>query len=89
MMTAAGFENVFAGKNRYPEVKVADLNKANCNLLLLSSEPFPFNEKHAEEIRAQGFKGQILLVDGEMFSWYGSRLLQATEYLKQLYNQIK
>ena len=89
MMTSAGFENVFANKNRYPEITIAELQTVNCQLLLLSSEPFPFKEKHIDEIRTMGFKGQILLVDGEMFSWYGSRMLLAAEYFKKLHNEIK
>lgn len=89
MMTAAGFENIYANKKRYPEINMTELQTAGCQLLLLSSEPFPFKEKHIEEIRAQGFTGQIKLVDGEMFSWYGSRLLQAPGYFNQLHNQLK
>jgi ABC-type Fe3+-hydroxamate transport system substrate-binding protein len=88
MLEAAGFENIFKNKTRYPETTVEELNNSNCKLLLLSSEPFPFKQKHMEEIKAQGFKGQILLVDGEMFSWYGSRLLKTPEYFQKLSNQI-
>ncbi len=88
MIMAAGFQNMCADKKRYPEITLAELQHNQCQLLLLSSEPFPFSEKHVEEIRSQGFKGQILLVDGEMFSWYGSRLLKAPAYFKQLYKQL-
>ena len=89
MLEAAGLVNIFSDKKRYPELTLADLHIANCQLLLLSSEPFPFREKHIKEIKAQGFKGQVLLVDGEMFSWYGSRLLKAPAYFSQLHNQLK
>jgi ABC-type Fe3+-hydroxamate transport system substrate-binding protein len=88
MLEAAGFDNVFSDKKRYPEITIEDLHIAHCQLLLLSSEPYPFKQKQAEEIREKGFKGQILLVDGEMFSWYGSRLLQASDYFKQLRDLI-
>ena len=84
MLEAAGFDNIFSYKKRYPEITIADLHIANCQLLLLSSEPYPFKQKHVEEIRAKGFKGQVLLVDGEMFSWYGSRLLKAPAYFSRL-----
>src|ERR1043166_6047234 len=90
MMEAAGFENVFKNKNRYPEISIEDLLIAHCQLLLLSSEPFPFKQKHVEELKAVlnkvegGIKAQVLLVDGEMFSWYGSRLLKAPDYFKSL-----
>ena len=89
MMTAAGFENIYSDKKRYPEISIAELQTANCKLLLLSSEPYPFKQKHAEEIKAQGFKGQVLLVDGEMFSWYGSRLQYAPAYFIKLLAEIK
>jgi hypothetical protein len=89
MLEAAGYENIFKNKTRYPETTIEELNNSNCKLLLLSSEPFPFKQKHVEEIMAQGFKGQILLVDGEMFSWYGSRLLKAPSYFIQLQKSIE
>lgn len=88
MMNRCGFKNVLAGKLRYPETTLDELNNLDCELLLLSSEPFPFNEKHIDEIKAAGFKGRIVLVDGEMFSWYGSRLLKALPYFRQLINSI-
>jgi ABC-type Fe3+-hydroxamate transport system substrate-binding protein len=88
MLEALGFKNIFEDETRYPEVTIAELQTLNCELLLLSSEPFPFKQKHVEEIKAQGFKGQVLLVDGEMFSWYGSRLQYAPVYFKKLYEQI-
>jgi ABC-type Fe3+-hydroxamate transport system substrate-binding protein len=89
MITAAGFENIYANKKRYPEVTIAELKTLNPKLLLLSSEPYPFKQKHVEEIKAQGIKAQVVLVDGEMFSWYGSRLLLAPEYFKKLRKEIK
>jgi ABC-type Fe3+-hydroxamate transport system substrate-binding protein len=88
MMTAAGFENIYANKKRYPEITIADLHIADCQLLLLSSEPYPFKQKHVEEIKAQGIKAQVVLVNGEMFSWYGSRLLKAPAYFRKLYDQL-
>lgn len=89
MMSAAGFENIFVTKKRYPEITIEELQASGCQLLLLSSEPFPFREKHIEKIRAGGFKGQVLLVDGEIFSWYGSHMLKAPAYFKQLHQQIR
>ncbi len=89
MMTAAGFENIFADKKRYPEVTIADLHIANCQLLLLSSEPYPFKQKHIDELQPLLPGTKIILVDGEMFSWYGSRLLKAPAYFNKLLNEIK
>jgi ABC-type Fe3+-hydroxamate transport system substrate-binding protein len=89
MMEAAGFENIFADKKRYPEISADDLPVTSCQLLLLSSEPFPFNQKHIEELQPLLPDTKIVLVDGEMFSWYGSRLLLAPGYFKKLHEIIK
>ncbi|MCS7035288.1 MAG: helical backbone metal receptor [Saprospiraceae bacterium] len=84
MLTAAGFENVFASAQRYPEVPLADLPQYAPEVLLLSSEPYPFAHKHFAEFQEVCPQAQILLADGEMFSWYGSRLLEAPAYFQQL-----
>lgn len=88
MMMQCGLENVFADVNRYPEVSIEQLADMNCEWLLLSSEPYPFAAKHREEIQKVIPHMKILLVDGEMFSWYGSRLMLAPEYFTQLLQQI-
>lgn len=84
MLGAAGFENVFAGRNRYPEISVDGLKASGCQLLLLSSEPFPFKQKHIDELQPLLPDTKIVLVDGEMFSWYGSRLTEAPGYFIKL-----
>lgn len=61
----------------------------NCQLLLLSSEPYPFKQKHIDELQLQLPDCKILLVDGEMFSWYGSRLLYAAQYFTNLIEQVQ
>src|SRR5690606_40944391 len=71
MLTIAGFENCLKEHNRYPELSVADLAALNPDLVFLSSEPYPFSEKHVEEIQSLLPQAGIFLVDGEMFSWYG------------------
>lgn len=83
-----GFTNVFSKHNRYPSLSIEQLQEANIDCLLLSSEPFPFKEKHIAWYRQQLPYTQIILVDGEVFSWYGSRLLHLPKYLKQLNQQI-
>ena len=88
MLEAAGFENIFKSKTRYPETTIDELQTANCQLLLLSSEPFPFKQKHIEKLQPQLPGTKIILVDGEMFSWYGSRLLKAPEYFLLLKKTI-
>ena len=88
MLGEAGFENVFADRARYPEVAAADLAAARPDVLLLSSEPYPFAEKHLAEFRGICPAAQIRVVDGELFSWYGSRLLYAPAYFRQLREEI-
>jgi ABC-type Fe3+-hydroxamate transport system substrate-binding protein len=88
MLDKAGFDNLFASSQRYPEVSISDLQKGNCQLLLLSSEPYPFKQKHIDELQSQLPHTKILLVDGEAFSWYGSRLLRTPAYLLQLQEEL-
>ncbi|RYY53268.1 MAG: cobalamin-binding protein [Chitinophagaceae bacterium] len=84
LMTRAGFRNVFGSQLRYPVVDIDLLREAAPEVLLLSSEPYPFSEKHVTEIRVLLPGVKVLLVDGELFSWYGSRLLHSAPYLRSL-----
>jgi ABC-type Fe3+-hydroxamate transport system substrate-binding protein len=68
---------------RYPVVNLAE-QKTSPDLVLLSSEPYPFKEKHIFAFQEQFPNAKVMLVDGEMFSWYGSRLLKAPEYFRTL-----
>ncbi len=88
LMHRCGFKNVFAEVDRYPMVTIDQLSKTNCELLLLSSEPYPFKQKHIDELQQQLPQTKIMLVDGEMFSWYGSRLIQAPAYFETLLKNI-
>lgn len=88
MMRKAGFENVFRDLTRYPEVSEQMLAEAQPEVLLLSSEPYPFKEKHLLELKAVCPKAEVVLVDGELFSWYGSRLLKSPAYFDQLSRQM-
>lgn len=78
----AGFQNVFGDMTRYPEISLADIRNRNTQLVLLSSEPYPFREEHAVELSRALPGVHIRLADGEMFSWYGSRLLHLKDYLR-------
>ena len=89
MLETAGFKNIFANEKRYPEVSIEQLRTMNPELLLLSSEPFPFKQNHIDELQLQLPGTKIILADGEMFSWYGSRLLLAPAYFNNLQKQIK
>jgi len=81
VMNSCGLDNIFNEHRRYPETTIEQLFQLNCQLLLLSSEPYPFKEKHVHELQQKLPKTQIVLADGEIFSWYGSRLLLAPAYL--------
>lgn len=74
MLRAGGFVNAFGERARYPEVDIDGLRAAGLDRLLLSSEPFPFDARHAAEL-ADALPGvRVQCVPGEPFSWYGSRL---------------
>ncbi|TDO22758.1 helical backbone metal receptor [Pedobacter duraquae] len=74
-----GLSNVVTA-DRYPELTLDALAALKPELILLSSEPYPFKEKHILEIQERIPEAQVMLVDGEMFSWYGSRLVKAVQY---------
>lgn len=88
MLETAGFCNLYTTKKRYPETTLEELKALRPECLLLSSEPFPFGEKQRQELQNELPGTQVLLVDGEIFSWYGSRLLKAPGYFRQLQEQI-
>jgi ABC-type Fe3+-hydroxamate transport system substrate-binding protein len=79
ILISNGMTNVIDAE-RYPEITIDELKKLNPELVLLSSEPYPFKEKHIEEIQEALPATKIMLVDGEMFSWCGSRLVKAVQY---------
>lgn len=80
MLLRAGFANLME-KDRYPEISTTELKALAPEYLLLSSEPYPFKQKHIDGFASLLPQSKILLVDGEMFSWYGSRLLFFKSYL--------
>lgn len=77
MLHAAGFANAFGDHARYPVVTPADVAAARPDVLLLSSEPYPFAQKHVAEAQALAPDARVALADGEAFSWYGPRMLHA------------
>lgn len=83
-----GLNNIIQ-QNRYPEITLNELQTTNCQLIFLSSEPYPFKQKHVDEIQTHLPNAKVMLVDGEMFSWYGSRLVKAVGYLFELQNGLK
>ena len=87
MLQKCGFTNAF-DLDRYPEVFPAQIVEANPDVVFLSSEPYPFKDRHIAEFKALVPQANIQLVDGELFSWYGSRLLQAPGYFNQLIDSL-
>ncbi|MNY09291.1 corrinoid ABC transporter substrate-binding protein [compost metagenome] len=85
MLNTLGFENAVK-EERYPEAALEELNP---DYIFLSSEPYPFKEKHIEELQTQFPQSQVVLVDGEYFSWYGSRLIDAPAYFMKLLKAIQ
>jgi ABC-type Fe3+-hydroxamate transport system substrate-binding protein len=81
ILSRIGLENVCGEQTRYPELDADQIKELNPELILLSSEPYPFTEKHIAELEAILPEARVKLVDGEMFSWYGSRLVKAVPYL--------
>jgi ABC-type Fe3+-hydroxamate transport system substrate-binding protein len=88
MLETAGFDNIFKQLQRYPALTIDELKAADPELLFLSSEPFPFRQQHARELQGLLPHTKIILVDGEIFSWYGSRLLLAPGYFKKLRQEL-
>lgn len=88
MLQLNHFENYFKSLDRYPEVVLNEVYD-EVNLVLLSSEPYPFNLEHKNLLRKNFPNAQIVLADGEFFSWYGSRLQYAFKYFKTLHLDLK
>ena len=81
-----GMNNVLGNQERYPELDMRSLPEID--YLFLSTEPYPFKEKHIKELQQDFPNTKIVLVDGEYFTWYGSRLINAPKYLKGLMDSI-
>lgn len=88
VLTHWKLQNVYSNLDRYPKTSLKDLNKKFPDLILLSSEPYPFKEKHREEVEAACPGSRVLMVDGEWFSWYGSRMLPAFKRLNSFRKAI-
>lgn len=84
MLQQLGLENIMDNHGRYPEATDKQLRRLKPELILLSSEPYPFKHRHFEELQEIAPNAKIMLVDGELFSWYGSRLLHAKAYFEEL-----
>ncbi len=88
ILSLAGFQNCFADRLRYPAVTVADLQEKAPEYVFLSSEPYPFKMNHIKALQAHLPQTKIHLVNGEMFSWYGSRMQFTSSYIGELLQLI-
>lgn len=84
MLQVAGFTNCLAYTTRYPELSEEVLRQLSPEVVMLSSEPYPFSDKHRYELQALFPEAKIVCVDGELFSWYGSRMLHFPAYINFL-----
>jgi ABC-type Fe3+-hydroxamate transport system substrate-binding protein len=74
VMRQLGYENVVGDQLRYPTLSVDEISELAPARIMLSSEPYPFKQEHLEEWKELLPHAKVELVDGEFFSWYGSRL---------------
>jgi len=88
MLNCCGLKNVMGLNERYPEISIEKLKQLNPETILLSSEPFPFKQKHIDELQLHCPDAKIILVDGEFFSWYGSRLVDAPNYFETVIHKL-
>ncbi|WP_299872936.1 ABC transporter substrate-binding protein [uncultured Cocleimonas sp.] len=88
MMKLCGLRNIFANQDRYPETEIEILQQQKPDVVMLSTEPYPFKESHVKELQAILPDSNVILVDAMYFSWYGSRLLGTGDYLRSLKNKL-
>jgi ABC-type Fe3+-hydroxamate transport system substrate-binding protein len=92
LLSDAGGRNVFAERaDRYPAIEAGDLALATPDMVLLSTEPFPFKESHADELSAlTGLaRERFRIVDGERLSWHGSRTPAGIDYAESVIEQAR
>ncbi|WP_165732336.1 ABC transporter substrate-binding protein [Polaribacter sp. 20A6] len=86
LLDLSKFDNIYQYKERYPEIDLDEMKlQSELDFIFLSSEPYPFKKEHLAEVENYTKNAKAVLVDGEMFSWYGSRLIKAFEYFKTLH----
>jgi iron complex transport system substrate-binding protein len=84
------FENIYNNKNRYPEVNIRRIrHEGDPEVIILSSEPFPFKDDHAMEIGTYTNRSVTVFGNGELFSWFGSRLLYSFDYFKEIHKHLE
>ncbi len=88
MLIRGGYINA-TKSDRYPVMNIDELRESNPDVIFLSSEPYPFKQVHVIEMKKLFPHAKVIIVDGELFSWYGSRLLQTPGYLQMLSDKLR
>ncbi len=88
IMARGGLHNALHPQTRYPQLTEEQLDALAPEILLLSSEPYPFAPQHLEELTQRFPTSRVCLIDGEMFSWYGNRMAHAPAYLQRLRTEL-
>ena len=88
MMEVLGVKNIFAHMERYPEVTIEQIAAARPDIIFLSTEPYAFSEMHFDEFHEMCPSARVMMADGELFSWYGSRMRLAAAYFSLLRDEI-
>lgn len=88
MMKLVGLKNIYADQDRYPETEIEILQQQKPDVVMLSTEPYPFKESHVQALQEKLPDSKVILVDAMYFSWYGSRLLGTGDYLRSLKNKL-
>lgn len=90
MLTLNNFENIYDNMSRYPKIEINKIrHEGDPDVVILSSEPFPFKDERAMEIASFTNRSITVFGDGEMFSWFGSRMLLAFDYFKELHKKLE
>lgn len=87
LLALPGGLNVFGTKgDRYPAITPDELHAADPLRVLLPNEPYPFQEKHVEELAGLSRlpRDRFRVVDGELLSWHGSRTPRGIDYAESV-----
>ena len=88
MLGVLGVRNVFGGLSRYPAVTAEEIAARKPDFIFLSSEPYSFTDRHKAEFRKICPEARIVIVNGLLFSWYGSHLRYTPAYFGDLRRMI-
>lgn len=87
MLLETGLHPISKGQQRYPILHPGDFEQIP-DYIFLSTEPFPFKKEDLENIQSKYPTSKVVIVDGEYFSWYGSRMKDSFKYMQQLISTL-